>query len=92
MELDILLLNRIKKSFTNKDTGEVTPMILITYGINMEDEFSKGYAILECYSKDNSLDIIDKYLGKRVKAEIRMIPQSNGFKYSLISLNNEKIR
>lgn len=92
MKEKVLLLNRVKKTFTNKETGEVKPMVLVTYAILVEDEDFKGYAPLECYTKDVAIEVIDKYLGRFVEAEIKTIPQQNGFKYTLVSLNNERIR
>lgn len=92
MKQEIFLLNRIPKTFTNKETGEVNEMVLITYGIYMDDEKCKGYAPLECYCKAESIEIIDKYLCRKVNAEINITPLNNGFKYSLVSLNNERIR
>lgn len=92
MKEKILLLNRVKRTFTNKDTGEVNQMLLVTYALQVDDEDFRGYAPLECYTKDVAIDIVDKYLGKFVEAEIKTIPQQNGFKYTLVSLNNERVR
>ena len=92
MKQEIMLLNRIPRTFTNKETGEVTEMVLITYGIYMDDENCKGYAPLECYAKASSIPILDKYLGKKIVATLQVTPQQYGFKYSLVEINNERIR
>lgn len=90
MNNKILVLNCSPVTFTNKETGEVREMCKITYGVFVEDtEQFIGYATLEGYVKGNALDITKKYIGKLVDAKVRMIPQKNGFKYVITSINNE---
>ena len=94
MKEKILLMSRFPKTFTNKETGEVNEMLLITYAMYIDGDTNelKGYVPLECYTKISALEIVDKYIGKVVESEIKKIPIQNGFKYSLLSLNNEKIK
>ena len=90
MNNKILVLNCSPVIFTNKETGEVREMCKLTYGVFVEEtENFIGYGILEGYVKSGALDVAKKYICKLVEAKIRMLPQKNGFKYIITSINNE---
>lgn len=92
MDNKIFVLNVAPVKFTNKETGEVKEMCKVQYGVRCEDtEQFIGYAILEAYVQGSGLNTIKKYVSKIVDAKVRMVPQKNGFKYVLTSLNNEAI-
>lgn len=90
MNNKILILNCSPVTFSNKETGEVKEMCKITYGVPLEPtEIFAGYCILEAYVLPVGLNVAKKYIGKLVEANIRMVPQKNGFKYVIKSINNE---
>ena len=66
----VILLNLQKVSFSNKETGQVTTMCKITYGIDLtkSDSFN-GYSILETYAKESAFNELEKVLKKEDKAD-----------------------
>lgn len=92
-EYNVFVLNTSPLTMTNENTGEVTDMARVTYGRMCEpSEYFNGYAIFEGYLPSKALDVVNKYIGKTVKALIREIPQKSGVKYSLQKLNGEDLR
>lgn len=91
--LEIVILNLEKLNFKNQKTGEVNEMVRVTYGSLVPDEerFS-GLAILETYQNVKFFDTIKEFIGKKVNANFKKIPLKNGFKYSLVSINNKELK
>ncbi len=92
-KLNILLLNLQKVSFKNDNTGEVTVMTKIVYGIDLPkvDGFS-GYSILESYAKESAFADLDKYLRKVQQATVSYRPTSNGVKYVITKINDFPVK
>jgi hypothetical protein len=90
--MEIIILNLEKLNFKNQTTGEISQMVRITYGSLVPDEerFS-GLAILECYQVQKYFDKLKDYIGKKVNASFRKVRLKNGFKLSLVSINDTKL-
>ena len=91
---EITIINYEPKNFVDKKTGEVTEMILIHYVTKIDDIPEKfyGYAYLECYLNGKQTDTIKQYIMRKAVAELAKVPTNNGFKFSLMSIDNKKLR
>ena len=90
--LEIFILNLEKLYFKNKSTGEVSHMVRVNYATRVPDEERfVGLAVLECYQKPESWNNLVNYVGKKCNAEFKKIRLKNGFKYSLVSIDNKEI-
>lgn len=91
-ELKIIILNLEKMSFKNQNNGVVNEFTKVTYAspVPDEDRFS-GFAILECYNDIKNFDILKGFVGKPYNAKFRKIRLKNGFKYSLVSIDDKEL-
>lgn len=92
-KVKIVILNLQKVTFGDKNTGEVTEITKVNYGINLSKTHRfVGLSILECYCNEKAFVNLEKYINKEVIADMEKRPTSNGFKYVITKINNESIK
>lgn len=87
------LINMSKLDITNDKTGEVTELTKIEYAVQAPTtEFFKGGAVMTAYSNGKAYDLLDKLLFNKVTLEIEQRPTSNGVKFYILSVNDNKLK
>lgn len=88
----ILILNADLMNFKNDNTGEISDMTRINYCIDCDSSDEHvGPAILQCFKRGNVIETIKPFCKREVTAEISVVPQKNGFKYILSSINGKSL-
>lgn len=91
--LKVLLLNLQKVNFSNSDTGKVTTMTKITYGVDLtKTENFSGYSILESYAKEEAFNGLEKVLRRECVATVEYKPTQNGVKYVITKINDTPVK
>lgn len=83
------------QNFTNKNTGEVTEMLKVTYAVKINPNSNRfiGNNILVSYVPKKDLDKLEKYIiNLTSKAEIEERATENGTKWVVKSINDVKLR
>lgn len=87
-----IILNVQDRDFRNSTTGEITEMILITYGATYVDvDGVIQYAPIEGYCSRKNKSNLTRYIGKSCNLTVRKTPLKNGFKYSIVAIDNNKL-
>lgn len=89
----VILLNLQKVNFSNKETGQVTTMCKITYGLDLTktDNFV-GYSVLESYAKESAFAGLEKVLKRECMAVMEYKPTQNGVKYVITKINDTPVK
>lgn len=80
-------------SFADKKTGEVVDFTKISYTVNREEtEKMVGPKIMQCSKRGDYRKLVSQNVMKNVPLEIDEIPNDNGVKYSIKSINNQELK
>ena len=87
------LLNMSPIKITNEKTGEITELTKIEYAVQAPTtDYFKGGAVMTAYSNNKAYESLDKFLFNKVTFELEQRPTSNGVKFYILSVNDNKLK